>query len=152
MRKAPGARLQYAITQNEEVDDAVGHGAPEAQRRHVMKVLEEGARQQQHAANHHPRTGVDGPLGEGTNHQVTAKNNVENTRHQQLDHLRRVDDATTVTPAEALVGDGHVAVAHPHQLTGLSIGHVETINQDFARVAADVGHSNHSRDGPVAAV
>ena len=59
---APGGRLQEAVAEDHDVYCHVGHGAPEAQRRHVMQILEEGARDEQHTNDHHPRAGVDGAV------------------------------------------------------------------------------------------
>lgn len=52
---------------------------------------------------------------------------------------------------KALLGDGDVRVADAHQLA-LFVGHVQAVDEDLARVAADVRHSDHGNDRPVAAV
>ena len=151
LRPAPCGRLKKAVAHDHDVDDHVGHGAPEAERRDVMQVLEEGAGQEEDAADHHPGAGVDGAVGERADHQVAAEDDVEDARHEQLDQLRRVDDLGAYPPAETFFGDGDVRVTNTNQLT-LLVGDVQAIDQDLARVAADVSDADHGRDGPVASV
>ena len=85
LRPAPIGRLEKAISHDHDIDDDVGHSAPKAEGRDVMQILEEGAGQEQDAADHHPGSGVDGSVGKRADHQVAAQHHVQDARHEQLD-------------------------------------------------------------------
>jgi len=83
-----------------------------------------------------------------TNHEVAAKNDVENASHQKFDELRGVDNGRTDPLAKANFSDGHVGISNT---CGNPIGVflVETLDEDLSSVAADPSHAYHGHDGPV---
>ena len=78
----PVPRVAYTVREDDNVDGQVSHHAPEAEGGHVVEVLEETTGQEDHPAQHHPGAGVDGPVGEGADHQVPAEHHVQDARHQ----------------------------------------------------------------------
>ena len=117
----------------------------------MVEVLEEGAGEQQHAADHHVGSRVDLAVGEGPDQKIAAEHQVEDAGHQQLDQLGRVDDLAAEALAKDLLGNVVVAVADLGAVPEL-VGLVQAVHEDLAGVAADVGDAHHGQDGPVAAV
>lgn len=146
---APVGQLQHAVAQYDDVDQYVRHGAPEAEQRHVVQVLEEPERQQQHARDHHPAARVDQPVRERALHQVAASHHVQYARHQQLDHLGHVHRPGAPHRAETLAGYGHVRVPHPDPLPRVQVQLVQALHQNLTRVTAYVRDADHGQDRPV---
>lgn len=148
---APVADVQEAVADDDDVDEEMGHRAPEAQDRDVVQGLEEAEGQEEDPDEHHPASGVDGAFGEDADHEVAADDDVEDASHEEFDDLGDVDGSRAQHWPEALLGYGDVRVANPHPLAGRRVQLVQTFHQDLAGVAADVGYSNHGEDGPVTA-
>lgn len=55
---SPLRKIEQAIAEDDDVDEDVGHGAPEAEHGHVMQRLEEAQRYQKDANQHHPAADV----------------------------------------------------------------------------------------------
>ena len=147
----PVAGLRQAVDDDDEVDEHVGHGAPEAEPGDAAEGGEEGAGEQRDRADHDPRRQVHGRVREAALDEVPAQQYVQDAGHQQLDDLGQVHQAAPVAAPPHVLRDLHVAAADsdesPH-----GVRFVQAVDEDVARVAADVGHQHHGDDGPVAAL
>lgn len=101
----PVGNLYEAIAKDNDVQHDVSDATPETQCGHGSQIGQECTRQQQHGAQHHPRSLIDDALGEGADEQVTTEDNVEDARHKQFNDLRSVDQFAAVPFAHAILGD-----------------------------------------------
>ena len=102
-------------------------------------------------SHHHPAPRIDRSFRKRADHQIAAHDDIQYTCHQQLDDLGDVDDAGADPRPEAVLGDGDVGVAHAYPLARRWVELVQALDQNFARVAADVRYQDHREDRPVAA-
>jgi len=129
----------------------VGHGAPEAEPGDAPQTLQEGAGEERDGAHHDPGGEVQGGVGEAPHDEVAAQEDVEDARHQKLDDLSGVHQPGAVPRSPHMGGDVHVAVPHP-ATPAMLVLLVQTVDQDLARVATDVGDGNHGNQSPVSSL
>ena len=121
---------------------------PEAEPRHVVEVLQEGAGEEEEAAEHHVGPSVDTAIGKCSNEKVTTQHHIQDACHEQLNQLGSIDDLATKPLAKDLLGHLIVAVPDLDNVPKLVLL-VEALDEDLASVAAYVGDAHHGEYGPV---
>jgi len=90
----PLRETREAVDDDDAVDNHVCHGAPEAEPRDTPQTAQQGTRQQDAATDQDPSRQVERCRRKHADHQFPAQQDVENTRHQQLDQLGQEHQST----------------------------------------------------------
>ena len=144
----PRLDVAEAVDEYDSIDEHMCHGAAETEPRHGLQGLEEGAGQQQAGTDHYPGTQVNRGVGEAAHHKVPTQQYVQDTRHEQLDHLGTVDHPTAYPRPPYLLSYGHVASADPDDpAAGVLL--IQTGHEYLTSVHTDVGSDHHGKHRPV---